>query len=298
MSVPLTTVSVDCPAKTNLTLRVGARHEEWGGRHELHTIYCALSVYDTVTVRQKKSGAGFSLDIAGRYLGDLASSSADMRQNHTVRALLAMAEESHHDPDVSITLDKHIPVGAGMGGGSSDCAGTILALNRLWDLHWPMERLQDIAAELGADMPFCLTGGYAYGTGYGEIITPIPQDDPILTQLRHDGFTGQVMVGTYQSELSTPEVYAMFDEIGSDERNLNDLQQAAIALHPRSGTAIQMALEAGATQAFISGSGPSVIAYVPRDRTREVEQAWRQSDAVDRLLYAEAPAYPIMQDLD
>lgn len=295
---PLQKVSVECPAKTNLVLRVGKRHEEWGGRHELHTIYCAIGVYDLVTVRQKESGTGFSLDISGKYLGDLAASSADLRANHAVRALMVMARESCREPDISISLEKHIPVGAGLGGGSSDCAGTILGLNRLWGLNWPLKRLQEIAAELGADMPFCLTGGYAYGSGYGEEITLMDRYDSMRQRLRNSGFNGQVMVGAYRAELSTPEVYAMFDEIGAGGRNLNDLQQAAIALHPRSGIAVDAARQAGATQVFVSGSGPSVVAYVPRDRVGDVESAWRQADAVDRILYAEAPAEPVVHDLE
>ena len=144
-------VSVDCPAKTNLTLHVGPSHAEWGGRHELDTIYCAVGVYDTVTATRKAPGSGFSLNLEGAYLGDLASSGSDMRRNHAVLALFAMAEASGHEPDVALNIDKRIPVGAGMAGGSADAAATILALNTLWDLDWPIERLQEVAATLGAD---------------------------------------------------------------------------------------------------------------------------------------------------
>lgn len=73
------TITVDCPAKTNLTLEVGPAHDEWGGRHELDTIYCAIGVYDTVTATAKQPGAGFSLELEGAYLGDLASSRSDMQ---------------------------------------------------------------------------------------------------------------------------------------------------------------------------------------------------------------------------
>ena len=86
------TITVDCPAKTNLTLEVGPAHDEWGGRHELDTIYCAIGVYDTVTATAKQPGAGFSLELEGAYLGDLASSRSDMRRNQSVLALFAMAQ--------------------------------------------------------------------------------------------------------------------------------------------------------------------------------------------------------------
>ncbi|MFR3303241.1 MAG: 4-(cytidine 5'-diphospho)-2-C-methyl-D-erythritol kinase [Bifidobacterium pullorum] len=284
-------VSVDCPAKTNLTLRVGQARAEWGNRHALDTIYCAVSIYDTITATRKAPGTGFSLDLSGTHLGDLAASGTDMRRNHAVLALFAMAEASGREPDVALTIDKRIPVGAGLGGGSADAAATLSALNTLWGLDWPLERLREVAAGLGADMPFCLSGGYAHGTGFGERITPLEEDR--IRQLRDSGFAGPLVVGAYQAELRTPEVYATFDELGGDPDHDNDLQRAAISLHPRSGAAVRAALQAGATHAFVSGSGPSVVAFAPdAARLQAIANAWRESAAVDRIIAADAPATP------
>ena len=284
-------VGVDCPAKTNLTLRVGQARAEWGNRHALDTIYCAVSIYDTVTATRKAPGTGFSLDLSGTHLGDLAASGTDMRRNHAVLALFAMAEASGREPDVALTIDKRIPVGAGLGGGSADAAATLLALNTLWGLDWPLERLREVAAGLGADMPFCLSGGYAHGTGFGERITTLEEDR--IRQLRDSGFAGPLVVGAYQAELRTPEVYAAFDELGGDPDHDNDLQRAAISLHPRSGAAVRAALQAGATHAFVSGSGPSVVAFAPdAARLQAIANAWRESAAVDRIIAADAPATP------
>lgn len=284
-------VSVDCPAKTNLTLRVGQARAEWGNRHALDTIYCAVSIYDTITATRKAPGTGFSLDLSGTHLGDLAASGTDMRRNHAVLALFAIAEASGREPDVALTIDKRIPVGAGLGGGSADAAATLLALNTLWGLDWPLERLREVAAGLGADMPFCLSGGYAHGTGFGERITPLEEDR--IRQLRDSGFAGPLVVGAYQAELRTPEVYATFDELGGDPDHDNDLQRAAISLHPRSGAAVRAALQAGATHAFVSGSGPSVVAFAPdATRLQAIANAWRESAAVDRIIAADAPATP------
>ena len=291
----INTVSVDCPAKTNLTLHVGRPRSEWGGRHELDTIYCAVGVYDTVTTSRKKPGSGFSLNLEGAYLGDLASSGSDMRRNHAVLALFAMAEASGHEPDVALNIEKRIPVGAGMAGGSADAAATILALNTLWNLDWSIERLQQVAATLGADMPFCLTGGYARGTGFGEQIEQLSENSDAVLELTDQGFAGRLLVGAYQAELRTPEVYAMFDQIGAGATDNNHLQQASISLHPRSGQAIDEALQAGAKQAFVSGSGPSVIAFVPTDDAAcAVQSAWQQSRCVDRIIATKAPAHPIV----
>ena len=150
---PLHSVEVTVPAKTNLTLHVGPAHEEWGGRHALDTIYCAIGVNDVVTATAKTPGSGFSLELSGEHLGDLASSGSDMRRNHAVLALFAIARAAGREPDVALHVDKHIPVGAGLGGGSADAAATLLAVNTLWGLHWPIERLRDIAATLGAICP-------------------------------------------------------------------------------------------------------------------------------------------------
>ena len=295
MSVVIDSVSVDCPAKTNLTLHVGPSHAEWGGRHELDTIYCAVGVYDTVTATRKAPGTGFSLNLEGAYLGDLASSVSDMRRNHAVLALFAMAEASGHEPDVALNINKRIPVSAGMAGGSADAAATILALNALWNLDWPIERLRKVASTLGADMPFCLTGGYARGTGFGDRIEQLDDDGHIVRGLKERGFAGRLLVGAYRAELRTPEVYATFDQIGAGKADDNHLQKAAIALHPRSGQAIEEALHAGARQAFVSGSGPSVIAFVPTDDiAAAVQAAWQDSCCVDRIIATSAPARPIV----
>ena len=295
-------VSVDCPAKTNLTLHVGPSHAEWGGRHELDTIYCAVGVYDTVTATRKAPGSGFSLNLEGAYLGDLASSGSDMRRNHAVLALFAVrAARVFFDAagdktlGADIRIKKRVPVGAGMAGGSADAAATILALNTLWDLDWPIERLQEVAATLGADMPFCLTGGYARGTGFGERIEQLDDDGDIVRDLTERGFTGHLLVGAYRAELRTPEVYATFDQIGAGDGDENHLQKAAVSLHPRSGQAIEEALRAGASQAFVSGSGPSVIAFVPtEDAADAVQRAWQDSRCVDRIIATNAPARPIV----
>lgn len=287
-------VSVDCPAKTNLTLQVSERHAEWGGRHALDTIYCGLSLYDTVTVTRKAPGSGFSLDLGGDHLGDLACSSSDMRRNHAVLALFALAGAAKVSPDVAITLVKRIPVGAGLGGGSADAAGTLLALNQLWGLNWPVERLLPIAAELGADMPFCLLGGYAHGTGFGERIEPLDDNAQEIAFLQSKGVTGLMLIGAYNDELSTPDVYRHFDEIGAGPDDLNDLQRAATDLHPRSRQAIDVARAAGASTAFVSGSGPSVVACAADEAARRrIVADWHRTASVDRIIAANAPARPV-----
>lgn len=288
-------VTVECPAKTNITLSVSARRPEWGNRHELDTVYCALTLADTLIVRCAPNGSGPLLSLTGDRLGDLARHGSDDGDNHAIRAVMAMAEASGIAPDVRLEIIKRIPVAAGLGGGSSDAAGTILALNSLWGLDWPLARLSEIAAQLGSDMPFCLTGGFAHGTGYGERVTPLPAGSPSAVGLAEDGFCGDVLVGAYDDHLSTPLVYRRFDDIGADPDDANDLQRAAISLHPRSGQAIELATSAGARHAMVSGSGPTVVAFVSDARTREsIRRAWLTTGAVDYILDARAPSTPLV----
>ena len=144
-------------------------------------------------------------------------------------------------------------------------------------------------------MPFCLTGGYARGTGFGERIEQLDDDGDIVRDLTERGLTGHLLVGAYRAELRTPEVYATFDQIGAGDGDENHLQKAAVSLHPRSGQAIEEALRAGASQAFVSGSGPSVIAFVPtEDAADAVQRAWQDSRCVDRIIATNAPARPIV----
>lgn len=243
-------------------------HEEWGGRHALDTIYCAIGVNDVVTATAKTPGSGFSLELSGEHLGDLASSGSDMRRNHAVLALFAIARAAGREPDVALHVDKHIPVGAGLGGGSADAAATLLAVNTLWGLHWPIERLRDIAATLGADMPFCLEGGYAHGTGFGERIIPLEDDSSCVQTLRDRGFAGQLLVGAYRAQLSTPNVYSTFDKMGAGRRRRQPSAARRGHLAPPQRRSHRSRPGRRGIRSFVSGSGPSVIAFVTDDGRR------------------------------
>ena len=273
-------------AKLNYSLDVHARRPD--GYHDLTMVMGSVSLWDDVDVTLRRDGrieAKCSIPWLPRDERNLAVRAA--------RVFFDAAGDKTLGADIRIK--KRVPVGAGMAGGSADAAATILALNTLWDLDWPIERLQEVAATLGADMPFCLTGGYARGTGFGERIEQLDDDGDIVRDLTERGFTGHLLVGAYRAELRTPEVYATFDQIGTGDGDENHLQKAAVSLHPRSGQAIEEALRAGASQAFVSGSGPSVIAFVPtEDAADAVQRAWQDSRCVDRIIATNAPARPIV----
>ena len=286
-------VALYCPAKINLRLRVGPTRTDLGGQHRLDTIYSAVGVWDKVELRRRESGSGFRLSLEGEHLGDLNRRDADPRANLAVKALLAMAQAAGHQPDVSIHIVKRIPVGAGLAGGSADAAGTMLGLNRLWNLGMPATELDRIAAQLGADLPFCLHGGLSRGTGFGQILQPLDLDGPQAQRLSRAGLTGHLLIGAYEDQLSTAQVYKAFDLIGPGPHDLNDLQETACTLHPRSRRALDLARRAGTGPAFVSGSGPSVVIMAPRpEQASTLIRLWREQNAVDRIIEADSPVLP------
>ncbi|HEY0225319.1 MAG TPA: 4-(cytidine 5'-diphospho)-2-C-methyl-D-erythritol kinase, partial [Mycobacterium sp.] len=162
--VPTGAVTVRVPGKVNLHLEVGDRRED--GYHELTTVFHAVSLLDEVTVRNADV---LSLELVGEGADTLPTD----ERNLAWRAAELMAEHVGRAPDVSIMVDKSIPVAGGMAGGSADAAAVLVAMNALWDLNLPRRDLRLLAAQLGSDVPFALHGGTALGTGRGEELATV-----------------------------------------------------------------------------------------------------------------------------
>jgi 4-diphosphocytidyl-2-C-methyl-D-erythritol kinase len=293
-------VTVRAPAKVNLQLSVGPVGGD--GFHPLSTVFQAVSLYDDVTETALPAGSGirveaFGEDVAGVPLG------AD---NLAARAAQRLAERLRRPADVALRIDKGIPVAGGMAGGSADAAAALLACAQLWDEATPREVLHDLAASIGSDVPFPLTGGTAIGTGRGDRLTPLPAAGRVewLFATAHEG-------------LSTPTVFRRFDEIaaaratpvaapGVDDRLLqalrrgeaaevaaclsNDLQEAAVSLRPELQRLLQRGLQAGALGAVVSGSGPTCAFVVADDEgATTLELALAGSGLCKALLRAHGP---------
>ncbi|MEX1909125.1 4-(cytidine 5'-diphospho)-2-C-methyl-D-erythritol kinase [Janibacter sp. Y6] len=256
-------VTARAPAKVNLELGVGALRPD--GFHTLSTVYQAVGVFDEVTVATADE---WGVSVRGR---DAELVPTD-ESNLALRAAMLLAERAAVEP-VHVSIHKDIPVAGGMAGGSADAAATLVACDALWDLGLGRSGLDPIAAELGSDVPFLLHGGTAVGSGRGELVTPV------LAR----GSYHWVFVPTPASGLSTPEVYAAFDELsaGHDVPDpepspammaalrqgepealgavlSNDLQAAAVRLQPQIGDVMDAAMSFGALGAIVSGSGPTV----------------------------------------
>jgi 4-diphosphocytidyl-2-C-methyl-D-erythritol kinase len=154
-------LGLPAPAKLNLFLHVTGRRAD--GYHELQSLMVPIGLADILDFESRDDGAVVrSGDVVGSVEHDLC-----------VRAAALLQRESGTRFGVDIAVEKRIPAGSGMGGGSSDAATTLLALNRLWRLGWSRQRLASLALQLGADVPFFLGRGPALAEGIGEQLTPI-----------------------------------------------------------------------------------------------------------------------------
>lgn len=270
-------VTVRVPAKVNLHLSVGDRRPD--GYHDLVTVFHAIALYDEVTATPARD---LSMSITGEGADWLPTD----ENNIAWRAARALAERTGVDPAVRLDIAKGIPVAGGLAGGSADAAATLVACDALWGTELGRPELLDLAAGLGSDVAFALTGGTALGTGRGERLTPV---------LASGGWHWVLAIA--DEGLSTPEVYAELDalrEAGTTERVgaaddlinalrahdpaqlgrllANDLAPAALRLRPSLGKVLQAGLDLGALGAVISGSGPT-CAFLIRSHERAVRFA-------------------------
>jgi 4-diphosphocytidyl-2-C-methyl-D-erythritol kinase len=238
-------IRISAPGKVNLCLFVGAPRAD--GYHPLVSVFQSVSLADEV-----------SLEVAGER--DEVICPGVTGPNLAARALAGYREATGWDgPPVRVTIDKRVPVAAGMGGGSGDAAAVLRLAAEVAGEPVP----EGLAARLGADVPFQLVRGRALVTGIGERVEPLPPGQPEA-----------LVVWPSEHQLSTGAVYAEADRlgVGSDlaraERevragalpNVNDLQDAARSLCPSIDGALERLLAAGADRALVAGSGPTVFA--------------------------------------
>jgi len=179
--------TIDAPCKINLHLSIGERRPD--GFHSLESIFATLALADTLRFECTGSGGESALSInheAGReIIGDdeTAGQIIPQEENLVLKAVSLFREWTGFSAALDIRLDKRIPVGAGLGGGSSDAASTLLALNLLAGKALPMEKLSEMAAILGSDVPFFLYQGAAFVTGRGERVEPVKSPDGLWVVL-------------------------------------------------------------------------------------------------------------------
>jgi 4-diphosphocytidyl-2-C-methyl-D-erythritol kinase len=160
-------LALPAPAKLNLFLHITGRRED--GYHELQTVFQLLDYGDEVSFTRRDDDA-LTLTTSG--LQDLADVAAS--DNLVLRAAHALRERAGRGrPGADIHLDKRLPLGGGLGGGSSDAASTLLGLNRLWELGLGVDDLAALSREIGADVPVFVRGHSAWGEGIGDVLEPV-----------------------------------------------------------------------------------------------------------------------------
>ena len=288
------------PAKINLQLSVGPLRAD--GYHDVVTVYHAVALFDEVTVtaadRTSVEVTGEGVDSVPTGPTNLAIKAATALAKATGRRSRAASggsggSSSRGKTGVKIEIRKRIPVAAGLAGGSADAAGTLVACNELWRTGLQTSELSEIAAQLGSDVPFALSGGTAIGLGRGEQLT---------TALAAGSYNWVLAFGA--TGLATPDVYAACDRLRAarkpggvvraakppelstelmaalrtgDPAELgpllsNDLQPAALSLQPLLRRALAAGREHGARGAIVSGSGPT-CAFLASDIDAASEMA-------------------------
>lgn len=255
------------PAKINLFLDILGKRED--GYHEIRTIFQSIALFDTLRFRIVPEGIILGSD----------DPSLPLDSSNTVfKAATALLQRSGKKKGIEIFIEKRIPQKGGMGGGSSDGACALYALNIIWELGLSQEELFAIAAEIGSDLPFFLTGGTAAGVSRGEEVYPLPDAPPAW-----------LVLGFPEEGISTREAYARVGKQLTGEVSARRMMVAAAKVAGGSFTEEDLLnrfdsavlesdngillyrdrlLEAGARKVMLSGSGSSWFAY-----TRDIDEA-------------------------
>jgi 4-diphosphocytidyl-2-C-methyl-D-erythritol kinase len=263
----LSTIQIKSYAKINWTLDVLFKRED--GYHELRTIYQTVSLHDTLAITETYGPIEIVCDDP-RVPCD--------ETNLAFKAAQCLREATGSSKGARIEIEKRIPVAAGMGGGSSNAAATLLALDKVWQVGIDDRELFRIAATLGSDVPFFLIGGTALGVGRGEQVYPIEQVHCQHLLLVNPGFAVST-ADAYEklSRLTSSEAasiipFALLAAKGIRELPLaarNDLEAPVLAAHPEIAEVKRRLLSLGARHALMSGSGATVFGVFDNLKTAE-----------------------------
>lgn len=246
---------VPAPAKVNLFLHVTGRRAD--GYHLLESLMAFVDLADTLELESRTDGAIVRVnDVPG----------VGVEEDLALRAARALQDAAGTRAGVAIQVTKRIPMGAGLGGGSSDAASVLLALNRLWDLGWPRARLQAVAQTLGADVPFFVGGENAMARGIGEVLSPVslPMSWLVLCHPRVHVRTADVFAA---EDLTRNAASAKMD-VFSETYGRNDLARVVAAREPAVAAALA-ALAGASTAVRMTGSGSCVFATFASRRDAE-----------------------------
>ena len=253
-------VTIETPAKVNLTLEVLGKRED--GYHEIASVMQAISLFDTLT---------FVLSDEIKVLAEIED--LGTQDNLVYRAALLLRETSGVSARAEVHLDKQIPLAAGLGGGSSDAAATLLGLDRLWGLELGEGELKDLAARLGSDVPFFVTGGTALVEGRGERVSNVKRPPTLWLVLAFPDHRLENKTATAYKALShtdhtdgrrTSDLVERI-EVGSEishDSFFNVFDSVAAQIFPGIDGSWSILQEASDRPVHLSGAGPTLFCRV------------------------------------
>lgn len=260
-------------AKINWALNITGLRSD--GYHELDMLMQSIELGDDMVFEDAEA---LTLTVDGK-------PDPDQDRNLVIRAAKALMKHSGTKRGAAIALGKHVPVRAGLGGGSADCALTLRALNKLWGLNLSDEVLLALGASLGADVPFCLTGGLAHVRGIGERIEPLPEAPalPLVLVTPGGGLSTAEVFGLWNSGGYPPvdlnavklaEAVRRCDLAAVDALAKNALTAPAMSLMPEIGETMKRLRALGGSAVFMTGSGSTVVAVFDNPvKAREIAEA-------------------------
>jgi 4-diphosphocytidyl-2-C-methyl-D-erythritol kinase len=267
-------------AKINLCLHVIGKRPD--GYHELRTIFQTVSLRDTLELSVTPGLGGLDIDLG---CNDPALM-VNPRENLVMRAIQAIADEIGFRGHVSAQLDKKIPIARGLGGGSSDAAAALIGMLRLTKKKVPLERLMEIAAGLGADVPFFLFGGRAVAVNRGDEIYPLldlPKRTILIVSPRGISVSTKEAYGWVSEELTNrakpPKIWGFCALCWSRQGAgvSNDFEGPVFRRHPRLGEIRDGLLQGGAADAALAGSGSAVFGVFRNPaQARRTARAFRE----------------------
>jgi 4-diphosphocytidyl-2-C-methyl-D-erythritol kinase len=252
--------AVPAPAKLNLFLHVVGRRAD--GYHLLQSVFVLIDWCDSLHFELREDGRLSRHDLGPALPAD----------DLCLRAARALQRQSGCTRGADISVDKQLPWGAGLGGGSSDAASTLLALNRLWQLHWPRDRLLALGATLGADVPFFIGGDNAFVEGVGERLTPLAVPPQTYAVVKPPAAIATADIFGSPDLVRNTEPVILSGFLASTEQladlcagfGRNDLQPVAEAKCPEL-RAVADWLQARYGNSRMTGSGSAVFARVGAD---------------------------------
>lgn len=251
-------ISIKAFAKINLTLDVTGKREN--GYHDVQMVMQQIDLHDLVVLERREQGISLETDADYLPLDDT---------NIAWKAAEAVMAWTGRKMGIHIRIEKHIPVAAGLAGGSTDAAAVIQGMNILYELGLSQQDMMDIGVGIGADVPFCILGGTALAEGIGEKLRPVELNKPMWMVLSKPGIgvsTKKIYEAlNYKSIDNHPKTQAMVSAVESGDVGEicellgNVLEPVTLSLYPTVGVLKGKMKEFGACGVLMSGSGPSVF---------------------------------------